>query len=395
MKTKLHSDIRKRTLSVMVHMMFLSTIIINQLFTFKIFDNLNKTIRINLNHRFSVGKPLSISKMRVPSRETPSNFNWINQSIFHNLHFKTDFSNCSLCKYPNNTNHKSNSSPRDLIMGLVYGTFPYNILTLARSIRSTGCNATIVYFICENVTKIINAEYSNELINCGVTVIKIPSFGVRTNGIHGNLLRHKFFSLFLDVYEYMFDRVILLDLYDTYFQLDPFTNEFDEDHVIFSQENMTIDRNEANTNWLKSLDPDYSPEKYKGKRPICSGLFYGTVQNILTLYSMFQDFERWTWIGKKAQDQGPFNEMFYNKKFKDLVQPETKRLIVSATGHVFKNLPNDKEFVMYSDGVIPYVIHQYDRKKESYTFPRDHCPSLGKWHMLTYAKYNWVIFKKC
>lgn len=324
---------------------------------------------------------------------------WLKNDInMQNLILKSNSNKCNLCKYPEN-DETTNSTKNDLIMGLLYGSTPHNVLTLVRSIRTVGCKASIVLLTCEQTYRAFNQNYLKELEKCGVIILHIPSINQRTRQIHGNLLRHLFFAEFLEKYGSIFDRVVILDVFDSYFQKDPFTDDFNQEKVIFSYENTTFRQNDVNNGWVKLLDANYSTEKYLTNYPLCSGLFYGTAKNLIKFYSIYVNLTHWMWVGTKAQDQGTLNAMFYNNKFGDLVEIDFNRKIVSATGHVFyghkmlvSKFKELNELVRYNDGIVPSVIHQYDRTMPGSEFIKHHCPILGVWQRSPYARYDYRVF---
>lgn len=212
---------------------------------------------------------------------------WINDSSLPIKLIGKDWSQCQICKYPKMKKNVSNSNPEDLVLGLIFGGFPNNLLTLARSIRSSGSNATVVILACEGIISEFDEEYIQSLNNCGINLVPIPNFYHRVQKIHGNLLRHAFFSIFLKKYAKFFNRAVVLDVYDTYFQLDPFTPDFPKSKVYFSYEALKFKNNDVNNAWVKLLDSSYTYEKYMNLYPLCSGLFFGYIGNLVKFYDIF------------------------------------------------------------------------------------------------------------
>ncbi|EAY07011.1 hypothetical protein TVAG_174810 [Trichomonas vaginalis G3] len=313
---------------------------------------------------------------------------WTNNMTYGEILKNKKYSGCNLCSYKKDNDTIANSTPDDLIIGLLYSDFPNNLLTLVRSIRTTGCKATIAILTCTDVEKQLPPKYLENLENCGVNLVPIPRIG-RIQNIHGNLLRHLIFAMFLNQYWKSFNRVVILDVYDTYFQRDPFTTEFNMTNVFFSYESKKFSVNGVNNLWVSRLDANYSKSKYFDKYPLCSGLFVGTSENLVKFYRTFVNLSFWKWVAFKAQDQGTLNAMFYNNKFGDLVQIDPDRKYVSAYLHNFIKSENKTDLVRYDDGVIPRIIHQYDRKQQSSEFIKTACPMLGFWQRKPYARYDW------
>lgn len=62
---------------------------------------------------------------------------WINNMTYGEILKNKKYSGCNLCSYKKYNDTIANSTPDDLIIGLLYSDFPNNLLTLVRSIRTT------------------------------------------------------------------------------------------------------------------------------------------------------------------------------------------------------------------------------------------------------------------
>lgn len=317
---------------------------------------------------------------------------WFHDPETPNLIKKHISTNCSLCDM-NSTAEFANSSPRDVILGLIYGNKLLNFLTLIRSIRSTGCKASIVVMISVNATSNMTQIYRKHLEDCGVTLLSMPDF-FRVNGIHGNLLRHLFFALFVNMYEKDFDRVIILDIYDTIFQRDPFNEDFSLGKVQFSYETVKYSKNRVNLRWLKAIDPKFKKSFYYRLYPICSGLFGGTTTALIKFYRKYVNLSYWEWINTKCQDQGLLNYLWYHHKLDDVMYVDFKHHLVSAYCSDFSWEYSEKGFTQYKDGTVPAVMHQYDRRGPPTLMIMKACPVLGEWQITPYAKHDYTKFPK-
>lgn len=328
-----------------------------------------------------------IEQITEYSTKFVSDVNWIYDKDIVSRIKSSDYHNCSLCSFKS-TSDDANSSRDDLVLGLLYGEFPFNFLTLVRSIRTTGCKASVVIFACNGVIESIRGKYREKLEECGVNIFPLRNF-TRVNGIHGNLLRHMYFALFLNLYHKEFKRVIILDVYDTFFQKDPFTRDFENETVLFSYETIVYQKNRINWKWIRNIDKTFSRKKHRHSMPLCSGLFGGTSASLINFYNIFVNIPYWEWIGMKCQDQGVLNYLYLTNKLTDTVKFDDHHTLVSAFLVNFSTTLSPDGFVMYRNtNHVPYVIHQYDRICFASNFIKNACPVLGDWHLKPYGHYN-------
>lgn len=222
-----------------------------------------------------------------------------------------NFDKCPLCLFNRSKNYQADSTKNDLILGFLYGYIPNNFFNLLRSIRTTGCNASVVIHITKFVNRSIGSSLIKQIEKCGIHFLIMPEV-VRPENIHGNLLRHAFFAYFINKFKKDFNRILILDIYDTVFQKDPFAKDFPKDKVVFSYESVNFTKNKSNMGWLEKLDPDFKAMKYDGKFPLCSGLFVGTTNSMISFYNKYVNLSFWRWVAFKAQDQGVLINMKIN-----------------------------------------------------------------------------------
>lgn len=297
---------------------------------------------------------------------------------------------CRLCDFKTVPN-SANSSSDDLILGTLYGNSQRNVLTFVRSVRTAGCKASIVIFITENISNSLSEEYHKNLENCGVTLLDIPYYE-RVRGIHPNLIRHLHYSIFISKFQNYFNRVLIVDLFDTFVQKDPFSDKFDVKYVSFTYETTPFASNKINRDWVRNIDLEYDENKYKNNIPLCAGLFSGTTHSLLKFYDIFVNLSHWEWINTKCRDQRWLNYLYYNNKLQNIAKIDKNHHLLSSLFVNF-NKNYDRYGLVQLGATTPAVIHQYDRRGPSSIFIKEKCSPLGIWQTNPFGMYNYTDFE--
>lgn len=292
-------------------------------------------------------------------------------------------SNCQTCKHEYR-NQIANSSKRDLILGIQVGGVK-NLMTFIRTLRGTGCEATVILFVD---TSFINKSTSFEkqmLKDCGIQLINMGKMHMPYRKFLFES-RHLIYNEFLKKYRKVFDRVIIIDIADTVFQIDPFTQEFGYYTLDFSTEGYLLNSDpENNTLWISIADPNYQKHKiiYDDKYPLNFGLFYGSIDAILHFYNIFLKCKIYTDFKVNTIDQGYLNFLFYNGFFEKhninihLTKPGD--YLVSMRGYT--TVPDSNYPEMYTfkhKPTIPAILHQYNRQETLLNHVISSCPKLGE-----------------
>jgi hypothetical protein len=175
---------------------------------------------------------------------------------------------------------------RNLILGTQRGILPQELRVFLASLRSTGCQAEVVVYSAgepgeelEAVAKTFDAslvEYDFEELS-------------RSHGPM-NLHRFELFRIFLREVRGgdQYDQVLLCDVRDVFFQLDPFTYLSVEDGigVAIEPDHLLIGNCSIHARWLSNSCPVYQSEgileKVESERRSCAGTTIGTRAGILT-----------------------------------------------------------------------------------------------------------------
>ena len=290
---------------------------------------------------------------------------------------------CKLCNFSlsNENFTKPNSSERDIILSIAIGAI-FNIYPFIKTLRTTQCKARIVIFIDSLTFSSMNYSYFEEISKCGVQFIDIGD-KVPTEAEDIFYYRYVLYNQFLKENQQEINRVILVDLFDTVFQHDPFTTNFSEDLLYLSDEGYSLMNSLFNTiqirrnilNMSSSIfnDPSIYKENYlkkiRYKHILNGGLQGGGLLPILSFLSLM------TKIGDKnkmkaiGDDQAFINIFAYSKLLKNICKFE---IIPSSSYFMSSNAlycmleknsyGSNYKFGNFSRGnKIPAILHQYNR----------------------------------
>ena len=262
----------------------------------------------------------------------------------------------------------SNSSARDLVITVMIN-MTTNAATFVRTLRSTGCKATVVVFVDELFMKGLNARQLKMFEYCGVNFINIGAFkDPYKESVYE--ARHVLVYDFIATYRDDFDRVIFVDMADTFFQMDPFTTDFGYFTMGVTSELVTLNNDPVNnTKWIQIADPDYAsnPQFYDERVALNAGLIFGSVEGFMIFYSVFFNLPCFrSEFAPKTIDQGYVNYLYHKGLFKqaglDLMVTHPGDYLVSVRGAKFHARPNrDGLFIMQGTDLAPAAIHQYSR----------------------------------
>lgn len=316
---------------------------------------------------------------------------FLDDSSYINPIFHRKKTTCNLC--PTQTNSTmSDSTDRDLAMGVLYGDHTYNVLTWVRNLRSVGCKATIVFFVTKEYMKVLTQLEIENLYNCGVFMFFFTQFDpnkIRELRYAKNLI----YPLFLNSYGQFFDRVLINDIYDSIFQKDPFLKTLNRNEIAVSIERVRIKYHDWFQQRLRSMDPQYSIEFYGSKFIINSGFFIGGSKTMLSLFSNITDPQYM--LKYDSNDQAILNMLYYRNIFPNLKVDLEGENYLSACYSVFEENP-DQDGFMHEIG-YPHklsVIHQYDRICHLVQQISRVCPSLGQDHHYPSGRPNYIM-QKC
>ena len=144
-----------------------------------------------------------------------------------------DESQCRMCDFevlP--TVFQTNSEKNDIILAYVYKKGA-NLIPFIRSIRTTHTSASVVLLYSSDLIKNDDPKYIKLIKTCGVQIVVIQDRNLTRKS---DILYYQIFLYiqFLSTNAHRLNRVILVDLYESIFQQDPFTTNFLNDYVYFT-----------------------------------------------------------------------------------------------------------------------------------------------------------------
>ena len=300
--------------------------------------------------------------------------------------FNPSFKKCLLCNF-DARNYNSDSTPRDAIFTFMFNEIA-GLLPFTRSLRTTGSRCHAFIFSDDASLSKITQDELMVLDRCAITLVDTGYFDSK-DWKQIVLLKYPVFFDFLFMRRNLIDRVIIVDLYDSVFQGDPFTSDFKKDTFYFVAENSSIENCWINNMWLQQAAPD-SYEEIKNNKILNSGLFMGGTLQVLRFLDLYLTFYENKDKTNLAPDQGYFNFVAYtivlkDYTFKTKVLTENDGVIVmgyfqeSHTKLIFGN------FKPKLATIYPRIIHQYDTRSELSASVLHACPK-GKLNASNYIR---------
>ena len=210
---------------------------------------------------------------------------------------------CKLCNF--NPIGAANSTNRDAVFTMMT-QFGSGSEMLIRSLRTTGCNATIIIFTPKGV------ELPNWVFNCGARQVMIEPLSKRAKSSPYKI-RWEWYYMFLKKEVDNFDRIFHTDAFDAFFFGDPFQYAKDFDALYFQMEDRSLRSCPYNKMWVLSCHFDVNRHKLLGKTIACSGSLLGGAKPFLTFLEMLVTHNEWPLCWEKGFDQGDFNYILYTE----------------------------------------------------------------------------------
>ena len=293
----------------------------------------------------------------------PSFFQTSQNLILHLIHKlklkKISWENCKLCNFTvRNTNE--DSTTEDVIIGCAINSTE-NIILFMRTLRTTGCKAKCVLLMDQNAVLSLSRstmkcvhDCGGQIINCGV----LPVTDLRDCQNYVYLLCYEF----LYFNRPFINRVIIVDLFDTVFQGDPFNFQVGGYYlnIINEGSDFTSSNGEVNEKWMNMYDFDL-PDELTEEKYLCTGYIGGDFD---VVYNFLHVFLQYMSLGKEKTDQGEVNFLYFSgilEKYGIHVVPERVNELVRHTAHV--RLTNYERIgevrTMHNKKMYAGVIHHY------------------------------------
>ena len=221
--------------------------------------------------------------------------------------FKKYNGTCKFCNFTVRNKEFADSKENDLLLAGAVGE-PKNIPSFIRSLRTTGSKCSCVLLIDDDmVIDPITLQTADE---CGMQIIRCGKYVDYPYGYASNGFIYFFIKAFLEQNVHKFDRVIIVDLYDTVFQGDPFNVQVQKTCINAIDENHDLLHNRINRDWTNHAGWPHLHALELGYRYLCSGYFGGSAEDILHLVQVYCQYAD---LSSGAPDQGVFNHLFIKK----------------------------------------------------------------------------------
>lgn len=174
-----------------------------------------------------------------------------------------------------------------------------------------------------------------------------------------------------------YKHILLSDIRDVFFQSNPFLNLPEEDYIFAFTEDpaVTIEIEKYHISMITRLFGQDELTRFTGKKIICSGTIFGTNKKLFEWLGIFDQYL--SQIQKNNPqichemllDQVIANHIFYFQENGKATEVKNNGDIVGTIGHCITHPNHSGEMklqndIIYLDGKIPSVIHQYDRSPE-------------------------------
>lgn len=337
---------------------------------------------------FINGKILSSSQSISINTDDVPNVRYSNPNWYRTGYNKTndfvhlqDYNQCPSCNFESRSVH-SNSSPQDAILVTMLNC-TYNLVPFTRSLRTTGSKALFVIFIDDLAKEKLDPTLSTFAANCGITFISIGKTNFTRNELL--LVRNPLLYDFLKLRPNVFKRILIVDLFDSIFQGDPFYEEFDTDTVGFSIETHRCDVGQIrNAGYL--IGKKNASIFYK-RQCVNIGTIVGCYEHVLRFLHYYvnylhnipeEKFKKLYWI----PDQVILNTMI-NTNLTDKLGIKIHFYKNDEPYAVLMNLFKIKNvtfdvgyFKPYESSMYPFVVHLFDRSRRFCKSVLDRCPQI-------------------
>ena len=194
----------------------------------------------------------------------------------------------------------------------------------------------------------------------------------------GHVVSSRFLK-YLDIVNHFKDykHFLLADVRDVFFQSNPFDNlpEGEFLYAFTEDPGLSIEKEHFHINMISNLFGQQTLDQLAGKKIICSGTILGTNEKMMNWLIVFRDYLMQVQTNKPEicyemlLDQVIANHIYYFQDNGKEIQLKDNGDIVGTIGLCLTHPEHvdDMKFengVIYLNGKIPAIIHQYDRSPE-------------------------------
>ena len=247
-----------------------------------------------------------------------------------------------------------------LVLGLAAGYHYGDVRPFLVSLERTGYRGQLVLFVSETTRDI------ERITKHDVTTIPL----YRAAGLEDipyNALRYFLYLDYLKASNHRFRRILITDVRDVVFQLDPFKYPWpDGINCALEDKRMTIGKCPYNAHWIREHLGSKALAEVENKPISCSGTTMADHDSMLTYLKTLTAGLIPCTPGKHmaGYDQGVHNHLAHTGQLPGLTFHDNSGPIMTL-GHVRGNPVTDTDgLVLNTAGVRAHIVHQYDRKPE-------------------------------
>lgn len=264
---------------------------------------------------------------------------------------------------------------KNLVLGAAIGLSGNDVINFAKSFRSFNTD--------DDVYLITNIAPKSDLISV-LNQYNIKTLSSSFNTIYNmnfNLNIYRFYKFldFVTENKKKYNKILISDVTDVVFQDDPFSIDTKKDFIIFAEEyeKESVIDNPFNSRWIKIAFDEDTLNKIGNYPIVCAGTTIGSTKNIINylksmVVTMTERIEKNPSIVNESIDQGVHNFIVRTGEiiFKN---PEVRKSgdFIATIGLTCQEDPDKikmEDGYVKVDGMIPYIVHQYNRSNEIINF---------------------------
>ena len=258
-----------------------------------------------------------------------------------------------------------NSTPRDVIITSAVKKTT-NLVLFQRTLRTTRSNATLLLFMDQEAIDSIDQDsldFTKKMNSYIYKIPKPPGEGMKTKNFVAYLIKE-----FLRDNIFNINRVIVIDLFDTLFQEDPFNTRFPSNKLHLVDENQVNIANRGNKVFMKKTILDFKLDENTGSMLTINGGYCGGPVNLVIgyftqlltlltfLYGDDQGATNILYVTGVFQAKGiPIMEDDYNGKVRHLFFYRPQEPFPNVTGHMNTSIKSAVLHVYYK-GSYKFIL---------------------------------------
>ncbi|KGP91150.1 hypothetical protein N780_17755 [Pontibacillus chungwhensis BH030062] len=251
-----------------------------------------------------------------------------------------------------------NEPKRNLIMGLISHYSWEDIKPFFLSLEKVNYSGEVVMFF-----EHINEETQNTLKNLNVNISLIPYERIGLEKTFDIIdYRHYLYLNFLRAHGHRYNKVLLTDVRDVFFQLNPFDAGWSDGSITVAKEELKIKDEYWNTKWILTKFGNHIYQQLENETIICAGTTYGPTELILAyLEEMVYHLFQLHYFPQIINDQAVHNYLIHSGKVQPVAYSDNEKgpIMTVAFEHNFHI--NHANQILLKSGAVAAIIHQYDR----------------------------------